>query len=70
MATDEEFTVDEATSGLEPEVASGGTEPAPALETDLGESSKFSSVEVKSSECWGLSIERDSSVLKKIEVCT
>ena len=51
MATDEEFTVDEATSGLEPEVASGGTEPAPALETDLGESSKFSSVEVKSSEC-------------------
>ena len=65
MAT-EEFT---ATSGLTlgPEVGAGATEPAAAAATDLGDSSKFSSVEVKSSECWGLSIERDSSVLKKKE---
>ena len=68
MATDEEFPV---ISGLFP-VVSGlfpATESKVVLDgratADLGDSSKFRSVEAKSSECWGLSIERDSSVCKK-----
>ena len=73
MATDEEFPV---ISGLFLEfLVVSSSFPATEMKVvpngrataDLGDSSKFRSVEAKSSECWGLSIERDSSVCKKKE---
>ena len=68
MATEElSFTVSDFWFAADPEIE-GFVPYTESATADFGDSSKFSSVEAKSSECCGLSIDRDSSVLKEITI--